>query len=64
MHTAKCLSSMITHCLIEMDKTGNVVFNALDIPFQTETLAKFVGGGLSNEQLKELYKEKFARFLK
>ena len=64
VHVAKCLSSMITHCLIEMEKTGTLVFKALDIPFQMDSLSKFVEGGLANDELKELYRERFGRFIK
>lgn len=64
VHVAKCLSSMITHSLVEMDKRSEVVFQALDIPFQVESLSKFVGGGLTNGELRELYRERYFKFIK
>lgn len=61
---AKCLSSMLTHSLIDMQGIGTPIYRAMDIEFQARSLSEFLGGELSVEQLRDKYSEKFLKYIK
>lgn len=61
---AKALSSMVTHSLIELQKKGDKRYRALEIPFQTQVIAMLVGGDISVNEVKELYRTKFEKWVR
>lgn len=61
---AKCLSSMLTHSLIDMQGIGTPIYRAMDIEFQAKCLAEFLGGEVSVEELRQRYIEKFSKYIK
>ena len=63
IQVGKNLSSMLTHSLIDLQGIGTPMFRALDIPFQADCINRFLSGGLSNEEIRELYKERFGDFI-
>lgn len=63
VHIAKCLSSMLTHSLIQMEKMSAVVYSALDIQFQIEWLKDFIEGNVSEGELISAYKDRFYKFI-
>lgn len=60
---AKALSSMVTHSIIELQKKGEMRYSALEVAFQADTVAKFIGGELSANKVKEMYKSKFGKWV-
>lgn len=61
---AKCLSSMLTHSLIDMQGIGTPIYNAMDIEFQAKSISEFLGGELSVKELRERYISKFSKYIK
>lgn len=64
IEVAKNLSSMLTHSLIDMEGIGTPMYRALDITFQSESVAKFLGGGISSDELRKQYYSRFGTYLR
>lgn len=58
---AKALSSMVTHSVIEMEKS-EVTYSVLDVPFQVDVLSMFVKGEITRARVRELYYDRFGKF--
>ena len=63
VEVAKNITSMLTHSLIEMEGSGSPMFRALDIPFQASMINRFLEGGMSADELRELYYKRFGSFI-
>lgn len=61
---AKCLSSMLTHSLIDMQGIGTPIYKAMDIEFQSQMLYRFLIGEVSVDELREEYIAKFGKYIK
>ena len=56
---AKNLSSMLTHSLIDMGGIGTPMYKALEIPFQLDSLHRFLEGGMTSDELRKLYHSRY-----
>lgn len=58
------LSSMLTHCLIEVNGAGDLskrisIASLLEVDFQAKRLSEFICGHISEDTLREDYKQRF-----
>lgn len=60
---AVCLSSLITHSLIELSHKSEIIYDIMDIKLQTNLLNQFISGEISSEEIVEEHKKLFKRYL-
>lgn len=63
IEVAKNISSMITHCIMDMEDYGQINYKALEIPEQVESLDQFIRGKTDAATLREIYTTRFGRYL-